>query len=331
MPYDDINNFHLENHKYAFFDIFSKDHVICMISPFYFEDKYDSSEVESIEIFDMKNDKKIQLIGNFENKSLEPLSVRIYNNITNDKYTNIKVICTYKNIKYEKEFILENKMSNYDNKDLLIQTTLLKDDYKYIGIFKKYYEKHGVDKFYFYYNGDISKNKEIFDFESCNTKIIEWNYKYWLDANNVNKVAHHAQPSQIHHALYKYGKNMAEYILINDLDEYITIEDMTMKQMIEKDKRANYIFQNYWCDYDLKPDINILGKVNVSKRKQFPVRSKCIHNIDIINFIGIHLPGHPVAELNIIEKSKLLHFFKITHPHNYEKCGYELDLNNMEI
>ena len=50
---------------------------------------------------------------------------------------------------------------------------------------------------------------------------------------------HHAQPGQMHHALYKYGKNNYNYMIFCDLDEYIFIPNKTIKEYIFENKHYN--------------------------------------------------------------------------------------------
>jgi hypothetical protein len=51
------------------------------------------------------------------------------------------------------------------------------------------------------------------------------------------EIIHHAQPGQIQHALYKYGKNEYTYMIFNDLDEYMHIKN---KKLIDIINESNY-------------------------------------------------------------------------------------------
>ena len=81
------------------------------------------------------------------------------------------------------------------------------------------------------YNGLLNdKIKEIFNYDDVT--LIEWDFRYWNDKEK-HKYKRHAQAEQIHHALYKYGKDNYKYMIFNDLDEYFFIPNIKLIDYIK--------------------------------------------------------------------------------------------------
>jgi len=116
-----------------------------------------------------------------------------------------------------------------------------------------------------YYNGII--NDKII--KICNISnlldvtLIQWNYQYY---NYGCKYEHHAQPGQLHHAIYRYGKDICNYMIFCDFDEYLYIPDYTLLQYIMLNKDIDVIgFVNRWS----KSIDNIIPKTLPNKLKIF--------------------------------------------------------------
>ena len=137
----------------------------------------------------------------------EPTLLFIYddNNIDINKKLFIQVFFDGKDYSKEIEKIVNKEKSNF-----LCLTTLFKNDYNLFPNFYEYYKRQGVQHFFMYYNGLLNnKIKKIFNYKDVT--LIEWNFRYW----NPGKYKHHAQLGQMHHALYKYGKDNYEYMIFN--------------------------------------------------------------------------------------------------------------------
>lgn len=188
-------------------------------------------------------------------------------------------------------------------------TTLFKDDYKIFPIWYEYYKNQGVDHFYMYYNGTLTPEIQNI-FNKQNVTLIEWNYKYWL--KNC-KYSHHSQMGQIYDALYKYGKNNSEYMIFCDLDEYMNIENTTLRQYILDNPTVDtFGFCNHWARTIDNTIPNSLPKsFYIGDKYIYGSRSKNICKTDYHNLIGIHNVDKTNYSINNLN---MFHFFDWVNP-----------------
>jgi hypothetical protein len=311
--YDTINSFllpqnYFAQNKYLFFDIFINNNKLFVISPVYiaFPLNYDSIQIKLI-----NNDTKIQLIKEktFSNYNNEKFYITIYGiPETLNKQEQIEVI--YYNITntyYLEKYYAESKQ----NKFLLTTTTLFKDDWNLFDVYYKYYSNQGVEYFYMYYNGKSTeeiKNKFLYP----NVKLIDWNFEYW----ELNMYAQHvAQIGHLQHSLYKYGKIQTQYMIYNDFDEFMFIPNVTLKEFIlnpqHVQENINTIgFLNHWCiTLDGKTFQDFPEKfLKSSKKFNFTNRSKCIHKVELHDYIHIHWPADSKNKIIVNDNLFLFHF-----------------------
>lgn len=215
-----INNFILEKDKFLFFDIFYKNNKIILICPIYFE----IINISELNIF--ANGNKLDLTIKYIEIDWQPVQILVYNFIS-DIIINT-IVVNYNDIvnTYQLEHIKTTK------KNTLCISTLFKDDYNLINVFYDYYIKQGVTNFYMYYNGYLTediKNKYNLPFIT----LIEWNFLYYNQ--NCNYIQH-AQLGQIHHSVYRYGKDENEYIILCDLDEYLYIPNISLLKYFKENE-----------------------------------------------------------------------------------------------
>jgi hypothetical protein len=136
---------------------------------------------------------------------------------------------------------------------------------------------------------------------------------------------HNAQPAELNHYLYKYGKVNNEYTLFNDLDEYTYCSNnIKLSDLISNNSEFDtFYFLNNWCD---TVDGNIPCKngnkcefPKIIKRSEeihsFNGRSKGLYKLDNISKISYI---HSLSDDDYINKSKqlitndnvILHFIK---------------------
>jgi hypothetical protein len=323
--------FSVNNTELLFFDIFYKNNKIYLIMPIYNAPAL--SEYITVNI----NNKILKLSNSHVKDSNEPILIYIYEYISQPN-TVIKVnISLINNMtkSYELRHIYTNPTTNIhqntvkNNNNFLALTTLFKHDYYLFPLFYNYYKKQGVQHFYMYYNGIITPEiSKIFD--KPDVTLVEWNYQYW-NPRGV-KYPHHAQMGQIHHALYKYGKDIYEYMIFCDLDEYLHIpknkfiestppnlaqySDNTLKQfIINKPDIDIFGFCNFWANTidDSIPSTPYLPKkfLAVSEPTEYKERSKNIYKVSSINTIGVHQIGYDFySSLTSITDLNMYHFYK---------------------
>lgn len=237
----------------------------------------------------------------------EPTCIYIYNYITD--LNNIEV-----NVEYDKIInIFKLPHINSDpeyNKELGL-TTLFQNDYKLFPIFYNYYKQQGVSHFFMYYNGKITPEiNDVFNFNDVT--LIEWDYRYW---NSGCKYKHHAQLGQMHHAIYRYGKDICNYMIFCDLDEYLNVPNNNILNFIFNNKDIDIFgFCNRWSKPidnkmpDAFPSIFLTSDII----HDYGYRSKNIYKLNSINTIGIHHPRQYYSRDKIIPNLTMFHFFNWT-------------------
>jgi hypothetical protein len=198
-----------------------------------------------------------------------------------------------------------------------------------------------------YYNGIITPEIRKF-FNKEDVTLVEWNFHYW-NPRGI-KYVHHAQMGQIHHALYKYGKDVYDYMIFCDLDEYLhipknkfieSVNSLTMPTMPTMPNLMQFI--------KINPDIDIFGFCNfwantvdgnipstpylpkkilaVSQPCEYRERSKNIYKVSSINTIGIHQVSYDNT-LSSITDLHMYHFYKWSYKtRTIDNCINIVDLS----
>lgn len=294
--------------NYLFFDLFIINNLLYVIQPYY--KNFDPP------FFITVNNIKIKINKIIKNIKYEPYKILVFN-IPNELFDlkNYDLIIHYKKNKIFKNIhvIKENK-----KKTKLSLSTLCKNDLYLLPLFIEYYKKHGIENFYIYINKKINYNilqilnSIVYQFPEINLHFIEWNIEYFVN----NK--HHAQPSQIHHSIYFFGKPYNEYMLFCDLDEYFFLDNICLKQLIINNPLVDtFAFKNIWSKtLDRKIPKQFPSKFYCTKKfLPYSNRSKCIHKLKNIENINIHYHDNYLIENPIIDKKNFFfHFFHFSQP-----------------
>ena len=318
--------FPISNTRLLFFDIFYKNNKIYMIMPIY------NTPALSKDITVTINNSTIQLTESHTKDSFEPILIFIYEYITPPNTTinvNVKII---NNMTQSYNLVHIYTKEQTRNNKFLALTTLFKHDYNLFPLFYNYYKEQGVDHFYMYYNGVITPQiRKVFN--KPNVTLIEWNFHYW-NPHGV-KYVHHAQMGQMHDALYKYGKDVYDYMIFCDLDEYLhipknkcieTIEniapnmeeciDNTIRRFINNNPDIEVFgFCNIWSNTldDCIPKTPYLPRrfLSVLTSNDYLERSKSIYKVSSVNTIGVHQVGDGLhVNMKHIVDLKMYHFYK---------------------
>jgi hypothetical protein len=299
--------FVISKDRYLFFDIFYKEHSVYMIMPMYNE------KVSSNEIIVQTNNSELTLTSEYVKNLYEPIVIFVYSYTCTTDTINLTV--QYKDL--INSYLLDNIVVS-DIKIPLSLTTLFKNDYKVFPMFYNYYKNQGVSHFYMYYNGIVTDEiTKIFNFDDVT--LIEWDFNYWND--ETCKYTHHAQLGQIHHALYKYGKNVSDYMIFCDLDEYLHIPNITLYQCLLDNPDVDIFgFQNRWSiTYDGKIPDMFPNTFLSSEKIKYKDRSKNIYKVNTIDTLGIH---HPSKKTNNIKIG-----FDMFHFYNWGDKVRKIDCN----
>ena len=309
--YHKINSFKLSQNKYLFFDIFCKNNELILICPVYnakTRDKYYE---------DIKVSNTIPHSGKiFKKIEHEPIVVIIYDLSPTDTTTTTTVTTT---VTFQGKSQSYNLLHNKTTKDkFLTHTTLCKDDHHLFNMFKDYYTNQGVEHFYIYYNSSQPPPTQHIP-PTQHTTIITWDFPYWNNTNSPHDFKHHAQMGQMHHALYKYGKQCTEYMIYCDLDEILHIHDhphaKTIKEYIKLREFETFAFNHVWAqtlEKEIPKQIPATFFTGNFNEYAYGIKSKCIHKTDRILTMGIHTGNHYNMKNRHIE-TKHCYMFHFRH------------------
>jgi len=322
-----VNSLQMIKYEYKqfYFDIFIKNNYIYLICPIYMVTNRGNRSVKVTKIDFGKlqlsiNNKSLKLISRIlqpPNKTvcIEPIEILIYKYI--DNLSTVHFTLNHKNI--VTEYTLPHIKTETINK--LALTTLFKNDYYLFPLFYQYYKTQGVDHFYMYYNGKLTDTiHSLFDYEDVT--LIEWDFQYW---NESCKYGAHAQIGQINHALYRFGKDLSDYMVYCDLDEYMHIPNKTIIEYINDNKHIDmFSFNNYWCNtLDNKIPKTFPNKIYYEKDKCI-IRNKNIYKISSIRSVYVHTCTHFISENPVKDiNNMLLHFY------NWSKKDRDYDISEI--
>lgn len=271
------------------FDVFIKNDCVFLIMPLYHN--YPHYSEFNIQI---KN-AIIRFQEDIIKDVYEAHRILIYKIISNNN-TNNEVILSikYQNVIYSCKRLINNPI----HEDVFLgQTTLCQNDYMLLNVFTNHYTEQGVERFYIYYNGKLTK--EILNYVSNlkntnNIILIQWDFPYWHD--NTRHSKHHAQLAQIHHAIYFFGKKHVNFMIFCDLDEYFYIsKDVSLFNFVkQRPGICTFTFLNVWAQPLHTRDNGTNNErlpnkfLKSSHKHDYKWRSKCIHNINYIKTINIH-------------------------------------------
>jgi hypothetical protein len=167
-----------------------------------------------------------------------------------------------------------------------------------------------VQHFYLYYNGllrDLDQNTKDFCANKADITLIEWNYRYWNPKNYM--VRHHAQMGQMHHALYKYGKQNSKYMIFCDFDEYMKV-NIKLIDLIKSGKEL-YGFRNVWSNtLDNKIPKEIPNKILTGGVVcPWGHRSKNVIRTDAIDLMAVHEPRNFDNSRDADKNNVMFHFY----------------------
>ena len=328
-----MNSFTLSNNDkkdVLFFDVFYKNNKIHLILPIY-NQPYSPNNIK----LRVNNDTHLLVLSNkFERNGYEPTIIYVYDYFAFSK--EIKLTIEYLNI--TREYNLTHIICNEPLKKLGL-TTLFKDDYLAFPFFYEYYKKQGVSHFYMYYNGKITPEiREIFTKDkSDEVTLIEWDFRYWnfLDEEKEAAIkkgdylyAHHAQLGQLHHAIYRYGKDICEYMVFCDFDEYLYIPNTNLSQFLQEYPDIDMIgFRNKWADTQLVEDLKTQTTLKTSEPFPYGKRSKNIYKMSSVNTIYIHF-CYDFTKSNVAGYTDfcMYHFYRW----NNNKHDYQDECKNIE-
>lgn len=290
----------MDFNDFTLFDVFWKNHLIYLIL------SINNNILDESKLNVYLNKTKINLKQKIIKDKCEPTLLFIYDDNSIDINQKLFIQVFFDGKEYSKEI---EKIVNKEKSDFLCLTTLFKNDYNLFPNFYDYYKRQGVQHFFMYYNGLLNnKIKEIFNYKDVT--LIEWNFRYWNPKKY--KYRHHAQLGQMHHALYKYGKDNYEYMIFNDLDEYLFIPNIKLVDYIKLNTNINIFgFKNIWAK--TKNNIKKFEEnLYISEALNFMNRSKCIYKVSSIETINIHYYDKMLENNTQICDNYMYHFYEWT-------------------
>lgn len=287
------------NDKTIIFDMFIKNNILYMISTYY--NKYDppiTIKVNGIQV-DESGYNEYEPVRCFSTRA--PLDPNIELEICGTK-----IPVTVR--------IVESKQPS----GIGIATLFKYDAYR-IPDFINYYKKQGVTYFWFYYNGS-ELPLDLPQGENINYRL--WNYKYFNEPQDyISRWGHCAQTAFLTLCNKLYLPDV-EWLILNDLDEWIYHENTTIAVYLKNISEDRQIVQirNHWAkrkNNEIKYSLTY---------NDFNIRSKCIYRNTYKDYFGIHSPK--TNKLNLIQRDvnlKILHIrdeggaIAVSHDANQDK------------
>lgn len=351
------NSFYITDTRLLFFDIFYKNNKIYLIMPIY------NKLANPLQITIIVNNNELSLPESFVKDSNEPALIYVYNVLIMESEIASEIEVEVSCCEITKTYTLSHIISATSptstppipHQYFLTLATLFQNDYTIFPLFYNYYKSQGVSHFYMYYNGVITQQiKDFFaKYSSDSITLIEWNFHYWNP--RTFKYPHHAQPAQIHHAIYRYGKSMSEYMISCDLDEYLHIPGqvyndndnykenhkdgygigLTLKKYIDSHSDIDIFgFCNIWAttlDNKYPTELILPDKIlTVESINPYKDRSKNIYKLDSIQTVGIHQVGES-APASFNENLKSIVDLQMYHFYNWSRGTRTIENCNIVV
>jgi hypothetical protein len=291
-----INSFHLLDYQYLFFDIYYKNNNICLICPV----NLFPFEVEKIFVF---VDNSLLELTRIETKKNDQQSNILFYNYVSELVL-LSVLVKYKD--KEQTYEIENIKTTKNN--FLGISTLFKNDYALFPIYYQYYKDQGVTLFIMYYNGILTDEiRQIFN--KNDVLLIEWNFQYWSHDTTYES---YAQIGQLQHSLFRYGKDLCEYIIFCDFDEYFSIPNRSLINFVKEYPEVDVFgFCNKWSKtLDGKIPDFFPSTFFTSRMHKYGIRSKNIFKTDTLLSLEVHVGNYWNKEpVKIIKELRMFHFY----------------------
>jgi len=203
--------------------------------------------------------------------------------------------------------------------------TLFKDDWQTIETCYHHYKQQGVDRFYLFYNGLISKLSRPL-FSAPEIVYGEWDFRYWL--HDPTKKQHHAQAMFLTMARFRLLPQCT-YLALVDLDEFLAVPGepgVTVREHVENVDAETLTARMYWAEVrrpqsqrpraasapalDLNPAD--LSHVWANPRHEGDARMKTIYRNDFSGLCGVHKPKPP-TDTEVSEALALYHLVNTVH------------------
>ncbi len=206
--------------------------------------------------------------------------------------------------------------------------TLFKDDFEQVETCYRYYKQQGVEHFYLFFNGRLSRlSKPLFS--APDITYGEWNYRYWIDAGSKQ---HHAQSMFLTLMRYRFLPR-SSYMALVDLDELMAVrgKNMTLRDYIYQADEESVTAPMYWAEVRNPNNASLRNARQANLRGSTPnisltdlehlwanpshegeARTKTVYRGDYEGFCGVHRPKRPY-DTNARDDLALYHLVNTTH------------------
>ncbi len=206
--------------------------------------------------------------------------------------------------------------------------TLFKDDFEQVETCYRYYKQQGVEHFYLFFNGRLSRlSKPLFS--APDITYGEWNFRYWIDAGAKQ---HHAQSMFLTLMRYRFLPR-SSYLLLVDLDELMAVrgKNMTLRDFVYRADEESITAPMYWAEVRNPNNATLRNARQSNLRGSTPnisltdlehlwanvghegeARTKTVYRGDYEGFCGVHRPKRPY-DTNASNDLALYHLVNTTH------------------
>ena len=159
-----------------------------------------------------------------------------------------------------------------------------------------------------YYNGIFTNEiREVFNMSDV--LLLEWNFQYW---GHIKGFEPYAQTGQLQHSLYKYSKDISEYLICCDFDEYFSISNKTLLNFIQEYPEVDVFgFCHKWSKtLDDKIPTVFPSCFYTSRMYRYGIRNKNIYKTDSVLGLDVHSGTNWTKNsIKIIKELRMFHFY----------------------
>ncbi len=234
--------------RFLFFDAFVRDQRLVLVSTYYPDVVFDFAQVE------VRLDG--QRLSHFEEigaNEYEPSRAIVYPLADPGRGPRLELQVSYQGQQLTASLAPD---AGRPTREFAI-ATLFKDDFADIPTFYRYYKLQGVDRFYLYYNGDLSRVRRLLP-DADDIVYGEWDFPYWLDPESeafksglvdpqAARNKHHAQTAFLSMVRHRYLDDCS-YLALIDLDEFLGIPGETVRDHVERANLPALTAPCHWAE-----------------------------------------------------------------------------------
>jgi hypothetical protein len=234
--------------RFLFLDAFIKDRRLVLVSTYYPDVRFDFTQVEVA--VDGKRLERFEEVGANE---YEPTRAIVYPLDGLPPRARHELSVHYQ----AQDFVASLAAESGAPRKTFAVATIFKHDFAAISTFYLYYRLQGVERFYLFYNGDLSSVRHRLP-DAEGIVYGEWNFQHRIfkrgetfSGELVDPQAarneHHAQTTLLTMVRHRYLSDCS-FLALVDLDEFLTVEGETLRAHLERANLPTLTARCHWAE-----------------------------------------------------------------------------------